>query len=385
MPATLPSRAKRYARDCADELISLIGELCAIPSPSNHEEAKAAFCEAWLKKNCPSAAVSTDSASNVILQLGEAQEGQGYNVFMAHMDTVFSDLTPFEMRREPGRLYSPGVGDDSANLAMLLLIARYLSGLSRKSLHPALFVANTGEEGLGNLRGSRQLMADYAGKVRQVISFDGTQKHITQRAVGSARYEITLKAEGGHSYGCFGNTNAIALMSNLICELYSVTLPEKPGQRTTYNVGTITGGTSVNSIAEEAQILYEYRSTDEACLKIMEENLSKAIEKLRPKAVAAEAKLVGLRPCAGEVSRQGQEALCAVASRWLESQAGVKPELAAGSTDCNIPLSLGIPAIAVGLYLGENAHKRDEYVEISSLQGGLAAGLGIALEVLGAI
>ena len=164
-------------------------------------------------------------------------------IFMAHTDTVFPDLEPMEPVVESDKIYCPGVGDDTANLAVLMLSARYLLQHDIASDYEVLFVANSCEEGLGNLKGSRQLMQDYASRTAAVISFDGYMQGISNRAVGSARYKVTLRTEGGHSYGSFGNRNAIHLLASMITTLYDIKIPDGLG-RTTYNVGLIEGGTS---------------------------------------------------------------------------------------------------------------------------------------------
>ena len=183
--------------------------------------------------------VFIDDALNVIFPLG--CEGDGpVSVFMAHTDTVFPDTEPFTPRIEDGKMHCPGVGDDTANLATLLLCAKYVI---QNGLKPAdggvVFVANAGEEGLGNLKGSRAVMERYGHRVRQFISYDGSYPNICSRAVGSSRYRVEVLTEGGHSFGSFGNRNAIHLLAQMITDFYALKVPVDGDSKTTYNVGGI--------------------------------------------------------------------------------------------------------------------------------------------------
>ena len=221
----LTPQALRYIEENQQPLVDLIARLCAIPAPSNHEEQRAAFCKKWLE-DAGATGVFIDDALNVIFPLG--CEGDGpVSVFMAHTDTVFPDMEPFTPRIENNRMYCPGVGDDTTNLAALLLCVKYVL---QNGLKPAdggvVFVCNSGEEGLGNLKGSRAVMERYGRRVRQFISFDGSYPGACLRAVGSSRYRVEILTEGGHSYGSFGNRNAIHLLDSEIARLLR---PESAG------------------------------------------------------------------------------------------------------------------------------------------------------------
>ena len=241
-----------------------------------------------------------------------------------------------------------------------------------------MFVVNSGKEGLGNLKGTRQLIKDFGGRISEFITIDSNNGTGVARAVGSKRYKIEFDTEGGHSFGSFGNRNAIACLSAMICDLYNIKVPEKG--RTTYNVGTITGGTSVNTIAQHAEMLYEFRSDEAESLAIMEKHLEACVEFHRTKGIKVTVTQVGDRPCSGDVPVDRQAALMARACVSSMRQIGKTIEFGSGSTDCNIPLSVGIPAICVGCYEGKGAHTREEYVKIDSLLPGLKFIFDLVLE-----
>ena len=374
--------ARAYAREQADALVALIKELCKIPAPSHQEGQRAAFIKNWFEKNGFSG-VTIDAAQNVIAPVHCAPSCEVV-VFMAHTDTVFPDLEPLPMRQENGRLYCPGVGDDTANLAALMLAARYFNAQPQTADCGFLFVANSCEEGLGNLKGCRQLMQDYAGRVREVISFDGSLGSVCNKAVGSARYRVTVRTEGGHSFGAFGNRNAIHMLASMINTLYAVKPPAEGNSKTTYNVGSIEGGTSVNTIAQEASMLYEYRSDCRSCLDQMKAMFESVVAAYRNMGIAVEVTLLGERPCMGEVDPARQQALEARMTAALQSETGLTPSFHSSSTDCNIPFSCGIPALSTGIYRGSGAHTREEFIELASLPDGLRTMLAFLLSYLGA-
>ena len=371
---------KAYAAAHADEARQLTEELCRIPAPSGKERARAEFCRDWLER-CGTKDVRIDGADNMVLELNAAGSDV-LTVLMAHTDTVFPDTEPMEVHQEGGRLLCPGVGDDTANLAVLLLAARFLleQGISPK--HGLVIAANSGEEGLGNLRGSRQLMADYRGRVARMISFDGYYNRLWNKAVGSARYRVTVRTRGGHSFRDFGAPNAIALLAEIISALYDIQPHWGPaGTVTTYNVGMVQGGTSVNTIAQEASMLYEYRSDEAAGLRGMEEAFLAVVEDFRVRGADIEVESLGVRPCGEGVDPVAQAALSDWSEALLRRYTGGNIVVEPASTDCNIPLSLGIPAVSFGLCGGGGAHTRQEWIETASLETGLCIALETVLYV----
>lgn len=362
---TLSKDTLQYIDTHAEEAFRLLCELAQIPAPSNHEERRAQFCLDWLRSKGAEGAY-IDEALNVIYPIADTGENE-LMVFMAHSDVVFPDTDPLPLMIENGRIYCPGVGDDTANAVALLTVAGYLA---EKKLIPkdcgVLLVINSGEEGLGNLRGSKQIMADFGSRVKEFITFDGNATAIVTKAVGSRRYRVTVTTEGGHSYGKFGAPNAIAQLAQLITRLYQVQVPALG--KTTYNVGTISGGTSVNTIAQEASMLYEFRSDEREGLAFMQAQFDAIVEEFRCIGVQIETEVVGDRPCGLDVDNS---LLAQRAAKAVERNYGLSPALTSGSTDCNVPLSMGIPAICPGCVLGAGAHTREEYVEIDSLHPGL--------------
>lgn len=357
-----------YIEDHRQEALDLLLEFARIPAPSHHEERRAEFCKQWLEEN-GAEGVYIDKALNVIYPLG-CDGKKDLVVFMAHSDVVFPDTEQLPLKIENGRIYCPGIGDDSANVAALLTVAKYIA---QNHLKPKtcglLLVVNSCEEGLGNLKGSKQIVADFGSRIKEFVTLDGQQRGGVNRAVGSKRYRIGIDTEGGHSYGAFGNRNAIAYLASLIDTLYTIKVPDIG--KTTYNVGTISGGTSVNTIAQHAEMLYEFRSDERCALEIMEKHLSAAVEFYRCKGISVTVTLVGDRPCAAEVDEAGLQAMMDRASEAAERHYGHPITFGPGSTDCNTALAAGIPAICVGCYTGSGAHTREEYVDIDSLLPGL--------------
>jgi len=368
---------KAYLDASLEEACDLLGTLCRIPSPSHEEDRKAAFVKAWLEAQ-GAKGVCIDEAKNVLFPMN--CDGQTDIVcFAAHTDTVFPMETPLNFTRDETNFYCPGVGDDTACLVAMLLVIRYILQSGKKPSCGVLFAANACEEGLGNLKGIRKIFEDYAGRIRRFYTFDGQYSHVVNRCVGSHRYRVTAKTVGGHSYGAFGNPNAIAELSALIAKLYTMEIPAKPGTKTTFNVGTMEGGTSVNTIAQNASMLFEYRSDDAECLGEMQAQFEAAVEAARREGKAeVEVEVVGLRPCGGDVDGDVLQEMTRRVIGVCEKHSGVPCIASGGSTDCNIPMSLGVPAVCVGTYRGAGAHTREESVEISSIP----VGLRIAAELI---
>ena len=359
-----------------EEHLHLLTTLARIPAPSHHEEQRADFCKQWLE-GVGAEGVYIDGALNVIYPIGVTEENP-LVVFAAHSDVVFPDETPLPLTIEDGRICCPGIGDDTACVAALLMAAKYIaSNRLQPKDHGVLLVINSCEEGLGNLKGTKQLFGDFGSRIREFITFDGRQLRGVDQAVGSKRYQVEIETEGGHSYGSFGNRNAIACLAELIGRLYAQPIP--PMGKTTYNVGTICGGTSVNTIAQQAEMLYEFRSDCRESLAIMQQQFDAALEQTRAQGITVNVTKVGDRPCSGDVDPDAMAALKerAQAASMEVYDKGV--DFISGSTDCNVPLSMGIPAICVGCYEGSGAHTRQEYVLLDSLLPGLQFTLSMVL------
>ena len=363
------------------EYYKLLKTLAAIPAPSHEEDGRVSFILSWLKELGVGA--YADAAKNVIVPFG-IYNGEDVTVISAHTDVVFPDKTPLPVREECGRLYAPGVGDDTANAAAILMIIKYLmeKGLAY-DMSGVIFALNSCEEGLGNLKGIRQIMKDFGPRVKAHISFDCDRRNgIVTRAIGSERWRVTARTEGGHSYTAFGKPNAIHRVAELITRLYEQKIPDIEGTRTTYNVGMIIGGTSVNTIAQEAELFYEYRSDDRAAMAEMRESFLRLVGEADCDEARFAYELIGERPCGAYVP-EGQEELFKRCAEAINAVTGEAPKPCAASTDANIPLSMGIPAVAFGLFNGGGAHTRGEWIEIDSLRDGLEIGIRTLFKVTG--
>ena len=348
------------------ETLELLKELAAIPAPSGQEEKRAQFVVEWLKKQ-GAAGVYRDDAGNVVFPYQCGGDGP-IAVIMAHMDVVCPDMNLLTVTEEEDRMTGPGVRDDTANLVNMLMCIKFLLESQQEVKCGLLFVADTGEEGLGNLKGSRQIWEDYRDRIREWISFDLNYDTIYNRAVGSQRYRVTVRTTGGHSYKDFGGENAIVQLAGMLLDLYRAEIPQSP--KVTFNVGEISGGTSVNTIAQEASILYEFRSESAQELKKMEQFFESVLEKHRTEGVNVEVEELGIRPGNGEIDESAQKDLeqrCLQAiQRYYKGEVRFEP----GSTDCNIPLSNGVAAVTIGTALGGGTHTRQEWVEKKSMETG---------------
>ncbi|MDO4477611.1 MAG: M20/M25/M40 family metallo-hydrolase [Lachnospiraceae bacterium] len=354
----------------------LLRELAVIPAPTGQETQRIAFCQHFLEENGFSKAF-TDAVGNLILPFGDIENGP-LDVFAAHADVVFPDMEALPWSEDETFIRCPGIGDNTAHVAALLMTA-----LALKDREPqeggVLIVINVAEEGLGNLKGSRQLMADYGDRMRSFVTLDSIFPEVVTTAVGSCRYRISVKTEGGHSFRDYGKTNAAERLAALIEKLYSEPLPSRG--RTTRNVGIIEGGTSVNTIAEDAAMLFEYRSDDREDLAEACRQLEKAAEALRSEDCAITVTLIGERPCGRETDpvvfdRMKQRAMALVRQYYHE-----EPFENAGSTDANAALAAGVPALCFGACRGGGVHTREEWIRKDSLLPGLCLAYDLVAEL----
>lgn len=361
---------KIFVQENQEEVKNLLWILCEIPAPSHHEERRAAFIKDWLEKQ-GAEGVFIDEAKNVIYPY-HYEDGQTTALFMAHTDTVFPDMEPMGVREEEDKMFSPGVGDDTANVAILLMMAKYIATHKPETKGNLILAANSCEEGLGNLKGSRALVERYRDSLAQVVSFDGYIDEVCSCAVGSTRYKVEIKTEGGHSYFDFGNKNALAELSEMIHELYRYKVPDD-GSKTTYNDGMIKGGTSVNTIAQQAEMLYEFRSDNLDSMELVRKNFENVVEEFRKKGLQVNVEIMGERPCGRKNSDNPAQKELSFKCRDIIAAHHIRvPGFTSASTDCNIPFFLGIPAATIGLCLGGKAHTRQEWIYTESLKTGFA-------------
>ncbi|AEB07055.1 peptidase M20 [Coriobacterium glomerans PW2] len=373
------SDIESFAAAHTEEAIALLEELGAIPAPSHHEELRAEFCRAWFERAGVENA-RIDKAKNVICRFN-CDGCEDITVFMAHTDVVFDDRDPFTPVRDGSILHAPGIGDDTANLVNLMMGTRFLLE-HRDQLHGGIMiVANSCEEGLGNLDGCREIFKTFGDRIRRFYSFDGYEAEITSEPVGSHRYRMVIRAEGGHSFGDFGMPSAIAQAAELVCRLYAIELPDEA--KTTCNVGRIEGGTTVNSIAERCELLYEYRSSSASCLKQMRAAMRRVIDGIRAEGVDVEIELVGERPGAGNVDPAALRAWTDANIETMRPWVARDIEECAASTDANIPLSLGVLANTIGTIEGDLAHTREEWVDLTSIPRGIGLVCSLIARYLG--
>lgn len=314
--------------------------------------------------------IHTDSVGNVISKLPGASAPKPLIVFSAHLDTVFPAGMDVKVRQEGKRLHGLGIGDDCRGLAVVLAVAKAYREAKVKTKGTVLFVATVGEEGQGDLRGVRHLFtSELKGQVDAFISVDGTGFRVTSRGVGSNRYKVIYKGRGGHSYGAFGMPNPAHAMGRAIARIADLDVPQTP--RTTFNVGTVTGGTSVNSVPIEVSMELDMRSESPKELAALDERIKAALrfgleaEKKRwPDSKAAlelDIQVLGLRPAA-----EPGDDLPIIQKTMAAAKALALPIFAtgSGSTDSNLPMSMGIPAVTIGGGgRSPNAHSVDEWFE----------------------
>lgn len=339
-------------------------EICQIPAPPFGEGARGeAMRQRFIAHGLRQ--VRMDAEGNVI---GERPgTGSGPRVALtAHLDTVFPEGTDVTVTRQGGKLTGPGIGDDCRGLAVILAVARALNQSNVTTPGTIVFVATVGEEGPGNLRGVRHLFDQKsAGELKGFISVDGTGLGLTSRAIGSHRYRVTFQGPGGHSFGAFGMPNPIHAMGRAIAALSEVMVPVSP--KTTFSVGMVAGGTSVNSIAMSSSMDIDFRSERQDIL----DQLDARLRRLVAEAVAAEkarwpSSTVGLEGVIAYIGRrpaggQPDEAPIVQAAIAAARRLGFTPSIAASSTDANYPMSLGIPAVTIdGGGDGRGAHSTSE-------------------------
>jgi len=387
--AAMATLDREHERIVADTIT-----LTEIPAPPFKEEKRARAYMEMLKAHGLED-VEMDAEGNVMgLRRGSGKPGGPLVMIAAHLDTVFPEETNVKVRREGTKLHAPGVGDDTHSLAVLLGYVRAMDAGKIRTKKDILFVGNVGEEGPGDLRGVRYLFTKgkYKDRIGAFFSMDGTSApRVTSGAVGSRRYRVTFKGPGGHSYGAYGLVNPMAAMGATVVEMNRIKTPAQP--KTTYATSVVGGGTSVNSIPDAIWLEVDMRSEskdelakiDGQFLQIVEgavsaENTARSTAAGR---ISAEVKLIGDRPTGNTSESAEIVQMTAAAVRG----AGYTPILGAGSTDSNMPISLGIPAVTIGSGAagGGRAHAVDEWIDVAKPESvkGMSVGLAALLAMAG--
>lgn len=363
MNKKLSVEIQAYIREHAHEVVDLICTISSIPSPTGHTEKKAAWVLQYLK-NLGISNAYIDEAGNVIYphQLSQTKKFPLYN---AHIDTVFNQLDTITPRIDGNILAAPSCGDNSASVAGLLFLIKMIRDLHITLPAGILFAFNVGEEGLGNLSGMRHIMAQWKDRISEVVAVDCSFDTAVNLAVGSRRYAVTIDAEGGHSWMHFGNDNAVAVAASIISRLYAMTVPSVP--RTTYNVGTISGGTTVNSIAAQAVFTLDLRSESMYELEKLDTAVKTMLQEAQTDTIHITQQLLGERPCSNGILK------AELYDRYetVRNAQGLPTVWQSGSTDANIPLHLGIPAISFGICRSHGEHTVHETLEIDTIALGL--------------
>ena len=349
--------------------------ICEIPAPPFMEARRGAEYVRRLRA-LGLTNVRVDSVGNVIAE--RRGTGDGPTVVLAgHLDTVFPEGTDVKVKRNGTRLSGPGIGDDCRGLAVVLAVARAFQQAKVQTTGTVYFVGNVGEEGPGNLRGMRYLFGSspLKGKIDYFISVDGTGLDVTSRAVGSKRYKVTYKGPGGHSYGAFGIPNPIHALGRAMARIADLQVPASP--KTTFNVGVISGGTSVNSIPFEGAMEIDMRSESPVSLDSVDAQVQRILTNAlneendrwtkQTGARAERAKLslvidtIGIRPAN---SAQADSARIVATALSAGRALGFTARTGASSTDSNIPMHLGIPAVTIdGGGQGSGAHSLSEWYD----------------------
>jgi Acetylornithine deacetylase/Succinyl-diaminopimelate desuccinylase and related deacylases len=370
-------RAFQFIDGISSELDDELVRICEIPAPPFKEEQRAREIARRFKE-IGLALVRFDEEGNVIAER-PGLSAEPRIVISAHLDTVFPEGTNVTVRRDGARFHAPGISDNTSGIVSLIALARALEAGGLKTDASIWFVATVGEEGEGNLRGVRHLFTqgDLRSGVDAFISLDGPGlERITQRALGSRRYRVTVVGPGGHSWGDFGIVNPVHALGRAIARFASYPAPLAP--RTSYNIGIIEGGSSVNAIPERASMLVDIRSVSSDEIEKLEAYLRRVVEiavreensqrSMSGTSLNYELEQVGDRP-SGETSLNSRVVGAAIeCSRAL----GIEPRLDCSSTDSNIPISLGIPAITLGVGgISSNCHSLTEWYEATGRELGI--------------
>lgn len=362
-----------------ERLTDLAGQIQQIPAATFNESRRSQFIlDTWIQLGVNDAWL--DAVGNVFARLPGTQDA-GSIVVSAHLDTVFPLNTELPLRVENERTFGPGIGDNSIGLASLFAIYWSLSagGIKRKKnpilKHDLWLVANVCEEGLGDLKGMKAVVDHFGSDPLAYLVLEGMSLgQVYHRGLGVRRYRISVRTRGGHSWIDYGSPSAIHQLAELIVKIKDIPLPTEP--RTTINFGTISGGTSVNTIAAEASCELDLRSESLQALEVLVEQVITLIEAAGQKwgeFVHVSAEVIGDRPT-GEIPANHPLVKLALD---CHARNGIKPRLIVGSTDANVPLSRGLPAICVGLTTGGGAHTLNEYIDLPPLRQGLDTVLDI--------
>jgi len=365
MRAPAVAKAMAWVEAHVPQIVEEAIRICEIPSPTFEEGERAAYVrDRFLRLGLCAAEI--DAAGNARGVRPGTGGGPGL-AMAAHLDTVFPKDTDVRVKRQGTRLLAPGIGDNSVAIAALLAMVEALNVAGIKTAGDLYLASDTGEEGLGDLKGMKAFMADVKDHVAAAVAIEGMKiNRIIHVAVGSRRYKVTYTARGGHSWGHFPSPSAIHILGRAIADISRLEVPTDP--KTTYNVGVIHGGTTVNTIAAEADMLVDMRSVDPRALADLERRLLAIVETAaREGDGQVKLDLVGDRPAGSIPADHPVVETCRAVHRAL----GLTTYSEASSTDANVPLGQGLPGVCISITEGANEHRLDEYIETGPIPVGV--------------
>jgi tripeptide aminopeptidase len=349
----------------APDVVALTEQIARVPAPTGEEGERSRFVGELFRQRGHQTEV--DALGDVVVPIAGRNGAAGAPVILAaHLDTVFPAATALRISRADSRLAGPGVGDNSLGVAALVCLPELLRAANEAPDRTVLLAADVGEEGLGNLRGMRAVL-DARPDAAAVVAIEGHNLgRLTHVAVGSRRLKLTATGPGGHSWGDAGRPSAVHALAKVIAELSALPLSRSP--KTSLNVGVFQGGVSVNTIAPEAWCVVDLRSVDAGALRRLGERVERVVAGANRGGVRVGAEVLGERPAGvvpldSPIVRAATDVLGAL---------GVEASYDASSTDANIPISRGVPAVCIGLTHGGNVHREDEYIELEPIATGLA-------------
>jgi len=345
-------------------LLDLTVEIQQIPAPTFGEAKRAQFVKDLFESE-ELQDVTIDEVSNVYARLPGNGQAKPL-IISAHLDTVFPAETDLTVQKNRRRIAGPGIGDNSLGVAALIGLVWLLRERQLSLPGDIWFVANVCEEGLGDLRGMRAVVDRFGSDMLAYLIIEGLSlSYIQHKALGVQRYRVTVRTTGGHSWSDYGQPSALHELSSLVTQLTALSLPNTP--RTTLNVGRMGGGTSINAIAAEAWLELDLRSESPQVLAEVARKVEKLVETANRPEVRVEAEVIGRRP-AGEI--QVNHPLIKLAQECLRAQK-LEPRLMIGSTDANVPLSRGLPAVVLGVTNGTGAHTTGEFINTEPVGRGM--------------
>ena len=379
LPSTAVQRVRQLAKSAGvrpalatlvnarETLIDLAVQIQQIPAPTFEEEARSRFVQAYFQQ-IGLQDVGSDPLFNVFGRYAGRNPQLPPLIVSAHSDTVFPAETDLTVVRKGKLVYGPGIADNSAGVAGLLTLANTLRQHKLVPERDIWFVVNSGEEGLGDLRGMREVVNRFSNAHAFIVIEGGMYGYILHEGIGVRRYRIQVDAEGGHSWSDFGRTSAIHVLSHIISRIDMIRLPAAP--KTTFNVGIIEGGTSINTIAASAMLQLDLRSERSSSLQQLVQQVQQLVHQAQRRFDDVRISMVKIGDRPAGVCRRDAE-IVQLADAALRFSGCEQIHYLRGSTDANIPLSRGLPAVCVGLGRSANAHRLDEYLDTELIPNGL--------------